>query len=461
MTSVEFSQDYRDALEREAGTLGETTARPIPDPVRLIDAPPQPPMSWLIRDVWPAGQIGLLVGDGGAFKSSCALQMACSVSNGSRVFDRYIVDQPGPVLIVSAEDDLGIVLMRVEAFVAGHGMDREAVLSNIHVIADEEPSIGETAWQLHLAAHVERIRPVLIILDPWAELLSGDENSNSEVRPAIKFVRRLSRICGSAIALVHHAGKQGKPDEKRTLDKIRGASALPSAARVILFFESRPDGVFVENVKLSRAERLDSFLIRREIAHEPGNRGQWTSAKLTVRAALPFAEQWIIDTLRSHAKREQGPTSTQIREMSAGIVGLRNQEVDRARKKLEFLGVIVATHGRGSTKYWRLADPNYQPPQLELVKDDRQDVQDAQDAPRRPGISNGRDVQDARDVKASQKVEMPPVKGGHLNSTARMPASRTGAKRAGMPSDDPWSDPRYTPADVDAELDERRGIQDS
>lgn len=271
----------------------------LPRAIRAIDAPPPQPIEWLIADLWPSREFGLLVGDGGAFKSTVALHLAGAVAAGARVFNRYQTAQ-GPALVVSAEDSQDVVMMRLEALVRGHGWPRRQTLSEIHVLCSDDPSLGSARWRMHLSAEVERVRPAFIVLDPWAELLGGDENSNTDARPAIKFVRSLARSVGAAVAAVHHAGKAGA--DRRPLDRIRGASALPSAARVIWFFDYQDDGVHVECLKLSRAPRTAPFVVRRQIEHALGNRAQWLSARLEVEDAKAFtasrAEQFVIEQLQ-------------------------------------------------------------------------------------------------------------------------------------------------------------------
>lgn len=486
MTPVEFSAEYRAALAREAqAAAGDTNApEALPQAIRALDAPPQPPLGWIVRDLWPAGKIGLFVGDGGAFKSSAALHIAAAIAGGYPVFERYRVDEARPVLIVSAEDELPVVLMRLTAFIVGHGWDLERVLGNIHIIADAEPSLGSAAWKLHLIAEVERIRPGFIILDPWADLLGGDENSNTDARPAIKFLRRLASVSDAGVAVVHHAGKQGSSkDEKRALDRIRGASALPSAARVILFFEWRPDGVYVENLKMSRAPKLESFLIRREIATDPDNNATWVTAKLTLAAALPFAEQWVIDRLRER-KREPHPTTGDLRAMAEGVAGIRKQDLASAMSKLLARGITTYTEGARKARHWRLVDPNYKPPQLELVRDSgpkRVDpahpAQTSGQGTRRdpahsyaattyapgdvltlPGQGENDPAHPAQSLLGRVARDPAPPKGGGQGVTAHKRTEKPGQGQGN--GADPWADRDFTPSDLDAEMDERRGMQE-
>lgn len=274
--TVQDLNEYRARVERSH----LTPPRPeggLPPARRASELPDPPPVAWLIDQVWPAGEFGLIVGDGGAFKSSVAIHMACAVAGGHRLFDEFQC-LPRPALIISAEDHRDIVLMRAKAFCVGHGWGK-TTLDNLYLLAEGGPTLHDSQWAAHLADEILRIRPGLIVLDPWAELMGGDENSNTDARPAIKYIRHIAGTVGAAVVLVHHAGKM--KEGGRSLDRIRGASALPSAARVVWFFDFTDDGLKVENLKHSRAPRLEPFQIAREIVTTPGNRAQWLSARVT------------------------------------------------------------------------------------------------------------------------------------------------------------------------------------
>ena len=439
------SREYLALLAKADGEANG--AEPFPDAMCAFDVPPQPPVTWLIDDVWPDAEIGLFAGDGGAFKSSVALHIACAVAGGYPVFERHRVREARPVLILSEEDDLPILMMKLEAFIAGHGWDREAVLRNVHLIAMEGISLGSVRWHHHVIKQCERVRPGFVLLDPWFEFVDGEENSNSDARPVIKFLRKLAKTFFCGVGIVHHAGKQsnGGGEQRRTLDRIRGASALPSASRVVLFFEAREDGIYVENVKLSRAERLAPFLIRCDVQHVAGNRAQWTAARLTTQAALPVAETWIVTYLRSTFKHERGPTSTDLRDLGGAQKAIKAVDIDAARKRLAAMGVIVWEKGRGPTKHWRLSDPNYRPPQreLSLVGQDAQHVGTREPSQKR---------QDVSDVPKHLSSEMSPLKGGHLNHGSKMYKAQSAT--------DPWADRDFIPSDLEAEDDERGGMQE-
>jgi hypothetical protein len=355
MPSDRYTPDYESAVA--VASIAPASDASLPSAVRALEAPPQPPVRFLVHDLIPMSEIVLFVGDGGAFKSSAALHIGGAVAGGYAAFGAYRTLR-GPVLVVSNEDSLGVVVMRLEAYCAGHGWSRERVLGNVHVIAEGEPNLSDHAWRAHIDREVERIEPALVLFDPWFEILGADENSNSETRPAIKYLRSLTKRFQCTVGVVHHAGKAGA--DKRQLDRIRGASSLPHSSRAVFFFEFLPEGIRVENLKMSRAPRLDPFLIKHRIDHESDNRGQWTSARLTLEDARSDADQraeaFIVSQLSLAAKPI---TSTDLRKLGTGI---RNEDLSKAIARLNALNVIAYDNGRQGAKLWRIVDRSWSGP---------------------------------------------------------------------------------------------------
>lgn len=334
--------DYLDAVH--AASLDRTPPPPsgLPRAIRALDVPPFQPPQWLIQDLLPLGLPSLIVGDGGTFKSSLALHIAGAIAGGYAVFDKYATLER-PVLVVSAEDDLNTVAMRVEAFVAGHGWERKRVMNNLHLIATSEAALTSRAWMRHIRQECERIEPGLIVLDPWADLLGAEENSNTEVRPAIKYVRSLIADNNRSVLIVHHMGKAG-PD-KRTLDRIRGASALPSAARAIFSLDWHDHAVTVENVKMSRAEVLPKFVIERHIVSAPSNRAHWYSALLTTQDARQYrasrSDRWVLE----YVAHWPGVGTRELRQ-GRETTAPRNADIQYSIAELTRNGYLSQTPGK-------------------------------------------------------------------------------------------------------------------
>lgn len=329
------------ALERTS----DDAATGLPEATRAIDRGAPAEITWVCQDLWTAGDIGLLVGDGGSFKSSTAIHMAGAIAGGYPAFDRFATIR-GPVLIVSEEDPEDVIHLRMEAFIAGHGWDRARVLENVHYIAMAGVNLGDARWQLHLRAEVARLGVQFTVFDPLAEMIPGEENSNTDARPVVKFLRRL----GSAVAIVHHAGKASP--EKRQIDRIRGASAYASASRVTLFFEFSEAGVLVKQPKLSRAPAVEPFMLRREIEHEADNRAMWTAARLTcanpTEVRLTRAQEFVVAQTTASPRML---TTSSLKEAAQGT-GISAEDLSRALRTLQALGRIDYEKGTRGAKHW-------------------------------------------------------------------------------------------------------------
>lgn len=372
---LKFGDLFANGIQDSEVALAENEPAPPVDPnapavlpraIRAIDAPPSKPIEWVVNDLFTAGEIGLLVGDGGSFKSTAAINMAGAIAGGYPVWNRHTAPQR-PSLIISAEDSLDIVMMRLNAFVAGHEWDRTKVLSNVHLFATTDVSLASMSWQRHILDEAKRIGAGMIVLDPFAELINGDENSNSEVRPTVKFLRALGRETGAAVVVVHHAGKQGQ--DKRTLDRIRGASALPSAARSILFFDYQPNGagVSVEHLKMSRSPRLERFMLARHVDADSVNRAQWFNASLKhldIKAAQENrAENFIIAQITASPRQL---TTTDLRAIGKKQK-LTIEEIGMALNTLKQIGRIDFENGARGAKKWYPVGTSEK--QLDLVRE--------------------------------------------------------------------------------------------
>lgn len=361
MTRVITDDEYLESLEEEARSAStprrRATDEPLPPIVRAIDAPKATPISWLIEDFWTAGDIGLYVGDDGSFKSTAAIHTAGAIAGGYKVFEHFETTQRR-ALIVSAEDPQSIVQLRLEAFIAGHGWDRQRVLSNVDYLASPDVCLADVRWQAHLLAAVREGDYGFIVLDPLAELLAGEENSNSDFRPLVKFARVLTAQANAGVLIVHHLGKAA--ENKRAIDRVRGASAIRSASRVTHAFDFLPDGIAVQNWKMSRAPKLHPFIVKREIHSEEGNRAMWTSARLTYAdakaAAMDRGEQFILAQLRM--RPGQRWNSSELRKLANGT-GVKKEDIGTALTTLQAKGLIDWVKGeKKNEKRWGIPDGN-------------------------------------------------------------------------------------------------------
>lgn len=190
---------------------------------------------WLVEGLWTEQAVGILGGEPKCCKSWLALDLAVSVASGAPCLRRFAVRQTGRVLLFPAEDALAIVRRRLEGICAAAAVDFAAV--PIDVITAPALRLDTETDRGRLAATVESLRPVLLILDPMIRLHRVDENDASQIALLLSFLRELQRRFQVAVVLVHHARKDS--GGSRPGQALRGSSELHSWGDANLYLRRR------------------------------------------------------------------------------------------------------------------------------------------------------------------------------------------------------------------------------
>ncbi len=160
---------------------------------------------FLVADLWADQAVGIIGGEPKCCKSFMALSLGVAVASGTPCLGRFPVSVPGPVLLYPAEDALATVRSRIEGICTAHGVDFTTL--PLHVITAPRVQLDVKTDREQLRETIERIKPKLLILDPFVRLHSIDENASGEVAPLLQHLRFLQRTYKMAVALVHHAKK--------------------------------------------------------------------------------------------------------------------------------------------------------------------------------------------------------------------------------------------------------------
>ena len=199
-----------------------------------------PRRPWIAHGYLMRGAITAVVGAGGVSKSMLMLAYGVALVLGQ---NWHCMKPLGEyrVAIFNAEDDddeqkrrLTAVLTKMgktPADLAGKllrtGPERAATL--LHRDPDTQ-ELKRTPAMRKLVEDVTAFGADVLILDPFAELHTEEENANVALREVVAEFRALARELGMAIVLVHHTRKgQVEPGD---MDAARGASSVVNAARV-------------------------------------------------------------------------------------------------------------------------------------------------------------------------------------------------------------------------------------
>ena len=193
---------------------------------------------WLIAGLWGEQAVGIVGGEPKCCKSFLALDIAVSVASGTPCLRRFGVPRSGRVLLYAAEDALHIVRRRLDGICEAAGV----ALADLDILVITAPTVrlDMDADRRNLADTVERLKPRLLILDPFVRLHRIDENASGEVAPILAYLRELQRRHGVAVLLVHHAKKGA--GNARAGQALRGSSEFHAWGDSNLYLRRDGDG---------------------------------------------------------------------------------------------------------------------------------------------------------------------------------------------------------------------------
>ncbi len=195
------------------------------------------PVSWLWHEWLARGKLHILAGAPGTGKTTIALAIAATLTQGGRWPDGTRAE-PGNVLMWSGEDDPADTLTpRLIAC----GAD----LSRLHFVGDSFDADGRRPFDpatdirplQDAAARIGGVK--LLIVDPVVSAVAGDSHKNTETRRALQpLVDLASRLDCAVLGISHFSkGSAGKDP----VERVTGSLAFGALARVVLAAAKLPD----------------------------------------------------------------------------------------------------------------------------------------------------------------------------------------------------------------------------
>jgi len=178
-----------------------------------------PPRKFVVEGLMPSRTVTAFSGDGGVGKSLLSLVIAVSVARGSRSWFGLSIE-PGPVVFLTAEDELDEVHRRLEAVCEADDLDI-ALLEDLHIvplagkdallaIPDRDRGImKETPLFGSVRRLISEVRPRLVFLDTLADIFGGSENDRAQARSFIGMLRGLCLEFDTAIVILSHPSLSG------------------------------------------------------------------------------------------------------------------------------------------------------------------------------------------------------------------------------------------------------------
>ncbi len=343
---------------------------------------------WIVRDILPRGEAGILAGPPKCGKTWAMLDLGICVALGLPWMGTFDNTMGGPakVLALAFEDGQRRLRKRVWELARAKGMTPNDKTLQAHLSVSREP-LSLPGDERALAAELKTWKPQLVLIDNLTRVMAGDQNA---IKDAKRFSDLWCRLCtdvGAAIVFLHHTSKVGpiRPDQRNTGDPfelIRGSSDLVASARHLVLMRplESPDDDKLADVRM----RGNLDLLREDFVFgfaRPRLLDRWT-AQLSFRGDGEVVRDELAErrrekaAARKDARASRGPDSAnsvdervyaKLAEMVAGgardlctleqlrhSCGVRQQEVRPALDRLIHAGrVRTDTVRRHEGSSWR------------------------------------------------------------------------------------------------------------
>jgi hypothetical protein len=305
-------------------------------------------IDWLIEDVVPRAQVGVIYGASGSGKTFFALDMACSIQRGGEWRGKHV--EVADSFYIAAEAGNGI-RKRIAAYLHAKGAGA------MPWFVDYQPNLAtlESVQAISESVLLRSDKPGVLFVDTMALSHDGDENSSKDMSLLLRHCKVLSDNTGALVILVHHTGK----DESRGM---RGSSAIYAGADFVLEISAldRDHEMVVDKLKDGeRGARFGFTLPQVEVGTTPRGKvitscyvleSEKTLAKSGKKGRKPLtshAQIYIFDVFRNALGMSDSMTETELveavkaKQRSEDNVPSQSQSIKGSIAKMTISGHLV------------------------------------------------------------------------------------------------------------------------
>lgn len=320
-------------------------------------------LEWVWPGRIPLNKPTLMGGDPGKGKTMLALDIAARVSSGEHWPDGA-KNQPGDVLILTAEDDLGDTIKpRLRA--AGANLSRIFALETIEKYDQNDEITREALPNLvddfiDIEREIKARNPRLIIIDPLNGFLPGvDTHRDSEMRSRVFApMKKMLDDSGAALIYIVHLNKSSG---RSATHRIMGSMANIAAARsswIVADNKDSDDKLFVPD-KFNIAEKPDGLSFKIIGNQEDLPVVAWNRDPVDVNAddvlrpdgstapERDTAKEFLIEILKS------GPVLAKDIFEEAKAFDIKPRTLKRAKKELDIQSEGVYEKGKKGVQGWK------------------------------------------------------------------------------------------------------------
>lgn len=279
-------------LVREAlGRKTERTRFQFEDATALL-ARELPPTPWLLTGLLTERAVAAIAGEPKTTKTWTALEIAIAIANGIAAFGEFGVPKARTVAMFLVEDDERSARNRLRALAAGHGLVPAAAVERIKLKCRQTRDLSEVEDLAEIVAACLEVPDLgCLILDPFRDLHTADENDSTAMAVIMHRLRALRDILGCTVLFVHHSIKSGVgTNGRRQGQKMRGSGAIHGAVDGgIYLYDLDTDGqkywTNKVNVEVKAARGAGNFTLRLDVRDDANGEAEHAAWKREESAA--------------------------------------------------------------------------------------------------------------------------------------------------------------------------------
>jgi hypothetical protein len=212
----------------------ELTSMELPEWVmsadRFIEGTLEP--EFLVDQLIERGTLIVIQGEPGCGKTWVALELAGAVAHGLSAFGRFAAHKH-PVLFIEEEGNAPRLRQRLRLL----GLEAR----NLVIAFRKGVRLDDSEWRARIEELLGKHPFALVVLDPLADLLEGDENSARDMAQIVSFAQALiSKFPHLSVLIVHHVQKQAFGARRGSLKHGRGSGRLGGSADAVFEVLRRP-----------------------------------------------------------------------------------------------------------------------------------------------------------------------------------------------------------------------------
>lgn len=224
------------------------------------------PTEWFVDQIIAERAIGFIAGLPETSKTWAGADLLIECARGGGLWLGLFQVKGGRALFIEQERDAAETKNRFKRLLEAKGISVHDIKDNLHVKTGTNYKVDVDESFSSLRQYLASIRPTLLVLDPFSEFYTTDDNNRMEMGRVMARFKELRTEFGCTIVLIDHEGKGAfqdmKDGEVPSYHRQTGSIAKPAGAEFVLTVRrTDPTTCMFHHTKATQGSRSPSFTV--------------------------------------------------------------------------------------------------------------------------------------------------------------------------------------------------------